>query len=102
MKLSVVAIFFAGFTVAFAHTSHTHHASHQSVGKSHLGNLWHHIKLMATHPGKVIKNTYHKLCSNDKCHGLECPSFTVKKKTDDYELRCYPAYTWVGTSYTGE
>lgn len=23
------------------------------------------------------------------CHGLDCPSYTVKKTTDDYELRAY-------------
>ncbi|XP_046855606.1 uncharacterized protein LOC124448710 [Xenia sp. Carnegie-2017] len=26
----------------------------------------------------------------------------IEKRTDDYELRCYPSYTWVGTSYTGK
>ena len=58
---------------------------------------------MATHSEKVIENTYHKLFnSNDICHGYECPKYTLKKKTDNYELRCYPSYTWVGTSHTGE
>merc|ERR1711872_1208575 len=35
------------------------------------------------------------------CHGLECPHFTVKKTTKDYELRCYQAYKWMSTNVAG-
>lgn len=31
------------------------------------------------------------------CHELDCPKFKVVNKTDAYELREYPAATWVST-----
>lgn len=39
-----------------------------------------------------------------KCSGVECPDreIQIKRKTDDYELRCYPDLTFVATYYVGE
>ena len=35
------------------------------------------------------------------CKNRECPSFTVKNRTDVYELRCYEAAKWVSTKANG-
>ena len=37
----------------------------------------------------------------DFCSTYECPSFTVKNKTANYELRCYSAAKWVSTKEGG-
>ena len=34
-----------------------------------------------------------------KCSGIECPDYELKKKTDDYELRCYSNLSIVYTKY---
>ncbi|KXJ23003.1 heme-binding protein 2 [Exaiptasia diaphana] len=35
------------------------------------------------------------------CRGLDCPHFTVKKNTSDYQERCYQEYKWVSTVVAG-
>ena len=35
------------------------------------------------------------------CRDYDCPGYTVKLKTDDYELRCYNSYKWVSTDEKG-
>ena len=37
----------------------------------------------------------------DFCAKYECPSYTVKNKTDSYELRCYSGAFWVSTKALG-
>lgn len=39
--------------------------------------------------------------ADDKCHGLDCPSYTVLKKTDAWELRHYEEYKWASINATG-
>eukprot|EP00794_Sanderia_malayensis_P015730 gene15730-17315_t len=39
--------------------------------------------------------------SPDFCGNYECPPFTVKNKTNIYELRCYEKANWVSTSGFG-
>ena len=36
------------------------------------------------------------------CKKRECPPFTVKNRTDVYELRCYEAAKWVSTKGQGD
>ena len=35
------------------------------------------------------------------CKKRECPPFTVKNRTDVYEIRCYEAAKWVSTKANG-
>ena len=37
----------------------------------------------------------------DFCAKYECPSYTVKNKTDNYELRCYSGALWASTKGYG-
>ena len=55
---------------------------------------------------KFIKNYVNKKASLESkgkdgkpafCGKYDCPSFIVKNKTDDYELRCYQKAYWVST-----
>lgn len=51
----------------------------------------------------AIKTTSLKVDNGERsfCGSYDCPSFKVENKTDDYELRCYPAAYWVSTTASG-
>jgi len=36
------------------------------------------------------------------CNGLECPHFTVKRNTSEYQERCYQEYKWASTVVAGK
>ena len=93
MKLSVLIAFLFVLAVSNAYPSNSASTSEQRrKTKSWFGSLG----KIAT---KFVKKLYYW---NDKCHDLECPNYELKKKTDDYELRCYSKFTWVGTRYVGK
>lgn len=41
------------------------------------------------------------ILGDDKCHSLDCPSYTVLNKTSSWELRHYPEIQWAATNATG-
>lgn len=53
------------------------------------------LLLAASTCGYVVKKY------NDHCNGIECPKYDVTDKTDDYEVRRYPAYKWAAARQQG-
>ena len=93
MKLSILIAFLLVLAVTNAYPANSINSSEPpKKTKSWFGVL----KKAVT---KFAQKLYYW---NDKCHGLECPDYEVKTKTDDYELRCYSNYSWVGTQYVGK
>ena len=93
MKFSILVAFLFVLAVANAYPSNSVSSSEpQRKTRSWFGSL----KKIVT---KFARKIYYW---KDKCHGLECPDYELKKKTDNYELRCYSNYSWVGTQYVGK
>ncbi|XP_028413212.1 heme-binding protein 2-like [Dendronephthya gigantea] len=91
MKQSILFAFLLVLVLANAYPTNSVNSS-RSSSKSWFWSL-----------SKVVTSLGKKLWYwDDKCHDLDCPKYETKKTTDDYELRCYPNYSWVGTVYEGK
>ena len=93
MKFSVLIVFLLVLAVANAYPANSITGSKPPrKTKTWFGGLKKAFK-------KLVQKLYYW---NDKCHGLECPEYELINKTDDYQLRCYQNYSWVGTKYLGK